>query len=99
MGNKYETKFELKDDFKTISSLREESNKIFNSIEKILSKEVKLNKFAKAINLDNTNEKIIKSYDHFLLENKIESYETNIKEYLLFFREIKDGKKEIFNFL
>ena len=98
MGNKYGTKIEIKEDFRTIDSIREESNQIFNSIENILSKEEKVDKFIKAINLDNTNEKIIKGYDKFLLVNKIESYEADIKEYLLFFTEIKDGKKEIFNF-
>ena len=98
MGNKYETKFVLKDEFRTIKSIREESSQIFNSIGNILSNEEKLNTFIKAINLDNTNTKIISSYDNFLLKNKIESYENDIKEYLLFFKEIKDGKKEIFNF-
>ena len=98
MGNKYGTKNELKEDFRTIDSIREESNRIFNSIENILPKEEKVNKFIKAINLDNTNEKIIKGYDKFLLMNKSETYEADIKEYLLFFTEIKDGKKEIFNF-
>ena len=98
MGNKFETKIESKEEFKTIKSIREESNQIFNSIDKILSKEEKANKLIKAINLDNTNEKIIKGYDNFLLTNKSESYEADIKEYLLFFTEFKDGKKEIFNF-
>lgn len=98
MGNKYETKYKLEDDFRTIHTIREESNQIFNSIENILPNEAKLNEFTKAINLDNTNDKIIKGYDEYLLENKRESYETYIKEYLLFFTQIKDGKKEIFNF-
>ena len=98
MGNKFETKIESKEEFKTIKSIREESNQIFNSIDNILSKEEKANKLIKAINLDNTNEKIIKGYDNFLLTNKSESYEADIKEYLLFFTEFKDGKKEIFNF-
>jgi hypothetical protein len=49
MGNKFETKIESKEEFKTIKSIREESNQIFNSIDNILSKEEKVNKFIKAI--------------------------------------------------
>ena len=57
MGNKYKTKIGLKNDFRTINSIREEINQIFNSIGNNLSKEVKLNKFIEEINLNNTNEK------------------------------------------
>ena len=97
MGNNYEDRFILKEPFKTIESIREESKKIFYSSDNLLNEE-NLKKFIKAINLDNTNEEIIISYDNFLMKKKSKTYEKDIKEYLLFFKEVKDGKKEIFNF-
>ena len=98
MGNTNETRFELKNDFKTIDSIREESKQIFKSINNMLSNEDIQNTFLKAINLDNTNETIIIDYGNFILKNKGKTYESDIKEYLLFFKEFKDGRKEIFNF-
>ena len=98
MGNTNETRFELKNDFKTIDSIREESKQIFKSINNMLSNEDIQNTFLKAINLDNTNETIIIDYTNFILKNKGKTYESDIKEYLLFFKEFKDGRKEIFNF-
>ena len=70
MGNTNETRFELKNDFKTIDSIREESKQIFKSINNMLSNEDIQNTFLKAINLDNTNETIIIDYTNFILKNK-----------------------------
>ena len=70
MGNTNETRFELKNDFKTTDSIREESKQIFKSINNMLSNEDIQNTFLKAINLDNTNETIIIDYTNFILKNK-----------------------------
>ena len=48
MGNTNETRFELKNDFKTIDSIREESKQIFKSINNMLSNEDIQNTFLKS---------------------------------------------------
>ena len=98
MGNTHEIRFDLKNDFKTMDLIREESKQIFKSIDYMLSNEEIINQFLKAISIDNTNEEIIIEYGNFILKNKDKTYESDIKEYILFFKEFKDGRKEIFNF-
>lgn len=90
-------KFE-EEEFQTISSIRQKSKMKFESINDIDSNEEKLKKFKEAIELDNTNKIIIQNYIIFLKDIKFSGVNSEIQKYFLFFENVKNGKKEIFNF-
>ena len=90
-------KFE-EEEFQTIASIRLKSKIKFESITDRDSNEEKLKKFKEAIELDNTNKIIIQNYIIFLKDIKFSGLKSEIQKYILFFENVKNGKKEIFNF-
>ena len=90
-------KFE-EEEFQTIASIRLKSKIKFESIIDRDSNEEKLKKFKEAIELDNTNKIIIQNYIIFLKDIKFSGLKSEIQKYILFFENVKNGKKEIFNF-